>query len=192
MALRSLLPLDWNPWRVSRRELEQDPFFALHREMNRLFDEFSRGFGLPAAEQGASWGAASPKVDVSETDKEIQIAAELPGVEEKDIDVTLQDDVLTLRGEKKTEREEKEKDFHLMERSYGSFARSIRLPYAVDPEQVNASFRNGILKISLPKPAEAKEKVRKIAVRGEGGGERRVEAKPAGQTREKKEAQPTT
>ena len=115
-----------------------EPFASLRRDMDRLFEDFSRGFGWgpPAL---AQMGTA-PRVDVSETDSELRIEAELPGVEEKDIEVVLSDGRLTIKGEKKQEKEEKKQDFHLVERSYGSFARSIGLPFEADPGQVKATF----------------------------------------------------
>ena len=128
--------------------------------MDRLFDSFGREVGWPTA--GAS--AMAPSIDVSETDSELQIDADLPGVDEKDVDVAITDNVLTIKGEKKAEKEEKKKDFHLVERSYGSFSRSLVLPFAVDPSKANATFKNGVLSISLPKPPESKEKSKKIAI----------------------------
>ena len=93
-------------------------------------------------------------MNVSETDKEIRITAELPGVDQNDVDVSLDDDVLTIRGEKKFEQKEEKENFHFVERSYSTFQRSVRLPFPVDPEQVNASFENGVLTVSLPKTAQ--------------------------------------
>jgi HSP20 family protein len=102
-------------------------------------------------------------MNVSETDKEIRITAELPGVDQNDVDVSLDDDVLTIRGEKKFEQKEEKENFHFVERSYGTFQRSVRLPFPVDPEQVNASFENGVLTVSLPKTAQ-QERSRKIQI----------------------------
>jgi HSP20 family protein len=106
-----------------------------------------------------------PRIDVAETDSAIEITAELPGIDEKEVDVVLRDDVLTIKGEKKSEREEKKKDYHLVERSFGSFARTIRLPFDADSEAVKASFAKGVLKVSIAKPAEVKQKTVKIPVR---------------------------
>ena len=106
-------------------------------------------------------------MNVSETDKEIRITAELPGVTEQDIEVSLDDDVLTIRGEKKFERKDDKENFHFVERSYGTFQRSLRLPYAVDSEQVQASFENGILTVTVPK-TERQERSRRIQVQGRG------------------------
>lgn len=109
--------------------------------------------------------APAPRVDVAEDENAYEIAAEIPGVEEKDISVTVDDGKLTLRGEKKTEREEKKKDYHMKERSYGAFERSFRLPDGVEADKISAAFENGVLSVTLPKSAKAKSKARKIDVK---------------------------
>ncbi len=139
-----------------------EPFGSLRRDMERLFENFSRdlGWGGPAA-----GGAGEvPRIDVSETDSELRIEAELPGVDEKDLEIVLSDGRLTIKGEKKQEKEEKRKDYHLVERSYGSFARSIGLPFAAEPDKVKASFAKGVLTVTVPKPAEVKAKEKKIPI----------------------------
>ena len=129
------------------------PFLSLHREIDRLFDDFTKGFGR----FGEWWPeltasrTVTPVMDVSETEKEFEFTAELPGLEEKDVDVTLSDGVLTIRGEKKTDHEEKGKDFRMVERSYGAFARSLQLPAGVDPSTIKASLDKGVLKVTVPK-----------------------------------------
>jgi HSP20 family protein len=152
-----------SPWGVGDAPTERhriDPFVQLHREMNRLFDDMFRGAGV----SGASADVTAPFVDVSETDKEIKVCAELPGVDEKDVEVTLDDDVLTIRGEKKVESEEKRENYHFQERARGSFARSIRLPRWVNAKDASASFQNGILTVMLPKPAEQQQRTRRIEI----------------------------
>jgi HSP20 family protein len=128
-----------------------DPFLSLHRQMNRLFDDVLRGTGLPAATgnqgQGRVGNFVNASMNVSETENEIRITAELPGVTEQDIDVSLDDDVLTIRGEKKFERTDDKENSHFVERSYGTFQRSLRLPFPVDPERVQGSFENGVLTV---------------------------------------------
>jgi len=149
-----------------RREWEH-PFASFQREMNQLFDNFFGGFSLsPWAplERGMAQ-TFTPRVDVSETDKEIKVSAELPGMEEKDIDVSLTRDALTIKGEKKEEKEEKGKDYYRMERSYGSFTRSIPLPIEVDTDKVEATFKKGVLDITLPKTAKAIQEAKKVAVK---------------------------
>ena len=139
-----------------------DPFTAFRREMDRLFETFGRDLGWSSGDLPA--GAMAPSVDVTESDTELKIEAEMPGVDEKDVDVRLTDNVLTIRGEKKAEKEEKKKDYHMVERSYGSYARSITLPFAADPDKVKASFKNGVLSITLPKSPELAAKAKKIAI----------------------------
>jgi HSP20 family protein len=150
-----------------------DPFMSLHREMNRLFDDAFRGStGQMPASQGQSGegGMLMPHMDVSETDRELKICAELPGVSEKEIDVRLEDDVLVIRAEKKFERKDDKENYHFMERSYGTFQRAVRLPGPVDPEQVQANFENGVLTVSVPK-AEQQERSRRIQIGGSRSGE---------------------
>jgi HSP20 family protein len=139
-----------------------EPFGSLRRDMERLFEDFSRDFGSGAP--ALAGGATAPRIDVSETEGEIRIEAELPGVDEKDVEVVLSNGRLTIKGEKKQEREQKKKDYHLVERSYGSFARSIGLPFEVDPDKVDASFAKGVLTITVPKPADVKAKEKKIPI----------------------------
>ena len=159
------------PFRPGGGMFPGDPFLSLHREMNRLFDDAFRGIGLPAATGSQGQGDVSTFVhasmNVSETDKEIRITAELPGVGAHDIDVSLDDDVLTIRGEKKFERKDDKENFHFVERSYGTFQRSLRLPYAVGSEQVQASFENGVLTVTVPKTGR-QERSRRIQVQGQG------------------------
>jgi len=109
----------------------------------------------------------APKIDIAESKDAIDLAAELPGVDEKDVDVTLADGMLTIRGEKKSERDEtdKEKNWHVVERSYGSFSRTISLPFDPDPAKVEAKFDKGVLHIHLPKPAEVAKKQQKIEIK---------------------------
>ena len=154
---RSLLPSLWGD------KDEKDAFSSLHREINRVFEDFGK---FPAFGFGAEMeGRLVPRTDVSETDKEIQVTAELPGVQEKDIDVSLSDDMLTIKAEKKSEKEEKGKERHVIERSYGMFERSFRLPYAVDSKKIKAEYKSGVLTVKLPKPAEKQTKTQKITVK---------------------------
>jgi HSP20 family protein len=153
MNLKSLIP--------ARRDkaslVDAGPFNSLHREIDRLFEDFARG--LP------SFGKFElmPSMDVSETEKEIEVTAELPGLQEKDVEINYADGLLTIRGEKQAEKEEKNKTRHLIERSYGSFSRTLELPAGVDPNKIKASINNGVLKVAVEKPA-AKD-VKKIEVK---------------------------
>jgi HSP20 family protein len=134
----------------------------MRRDVERLFEDFSRGFG--GSPPALARTGAAPRIDVSETETELTIEAELPGVEEKDVELILSDGRLTIKGEKKHEKEEKKKDYHLVERSYGSFARTLGLPFDVDPEQVKATFTKGVLKVTVPKPSEVKAKEKRISI----------------------------
>jgi HSP20 family protein len=152
MNLKSLIPVG------RQREIgrAENPFFSLHREIDRLFDEFTHG--LPSFGTFGESMKMLPTMDVSETDKEIEITAELPGLEQKDVQVNLADNILTIRGEKKAEKEEKDKNYRLIERSYGSFERSLELPANVDADAVKATIDKGVLKVVVPKPAPAQSK----------------------------------
>jgi HSP20 family protein len=144
------------------------PFEGLHRQMDRLFDDFTRGWGLaPVRTTGRGWADLTPRVDVAETDKDIRVTAELPGMDEKDIEVNLTGDVLVLKGEKKAEVEEKDKNFHRVERTFGAFERAIGLPVEVDPAKVEARFRKGVLTVTLAKTPAAQSHARKIEVKPE-------------------------
>ncbi|WP_076861416.1 Hsp20/alpha crystallin family protein [Bradyrhizobium mercantei] len=127
---------------------EDNPFTFLQQEIDRLFDGFGRSFPAFAPPQ-----AMMPRMDVSETDKTIEISAELPGLETKDVQLSLADNTLTIRGEKKSEREEQDKDYHLIERSFGAFSRSVALPEGVKAEDVSAEIAKGVLKVTVKKPA---------------------------------------
>lgn len=128
---------------------------SLQREIDRLFADFSRGFG---SFTGFKSGGLVPSMNVSETDGEIEFTAELPGMEAKDIEVTLSDNILTIRGEKKSEKEEKEKDYHLVERSFGSFSRSFEVPSGAAPSAIKATMDKGVLTVKFPKPAQPEAK----------------------------------
>ena len=145
-------------WEVSTwRPFE---FEKMRREMDRLWDSFFEG--QPTRRVGE--GEWAPSLDISETKSDLVVKAEIPGIDPKDIDISLNENVLTIKGEKRQEKEEKEEGYHLVERSYGSFTRSIRLPREIQNEKINASYKNGVLKITLPKTEEAKKKEVKIKV----------------------------
>jgi HSP20 family protein len=155
---------------MSRWGEDTDPFLQMRREMNRPFDDvFSGlgGFGLPGAFGPAlQQMPAAPKIDVSETENEIQIKAEMPGIDQNNVEVLLEDDRLIIRGEKKEEREEDDKDrnYHVRERVQGAFSRTLPLPFAPDPNQVKAEFKDGVMTITIPKPQEVKQKQHRIDV----------------------------
>ena len=144
------------------------PFASLHREMDRLFDEVARGWGVvPFRRTSAEWGALSPRVNVAETEKEVRVTADLPGTDEKDIEVHLTGDVLTIKGEKKADHEDKSENYHRVERTEGAFERALALPAEVDPAQVTAVFKKGVLTVTLAKTPAAQTHARKIDVKGE-------------------------
>jgi HSP20 family protein len=155
MTSKSLIPVGTEQ-AVARRET--NPFAFLQHEIDRLFDSFSRGFPALTTQ------TTLPSMDVSETDKIIEITAELPGLEKKDVNLNLADNILTIRGEKKGEREEKNKDYHLVERSFGAFARTVELPSGVKPEDVTAEISKGVLKVTVQKPAPKQAKPIEIKV----------------------------
>ncbi len=159
----------------SRHEHAFAPFLTLRDQVDRLFEEFVGGWRMPPLRRDFfDWepfrtplwthGLVDVRFDVSETDKALELTAELPGIEEKDVELLLSDGVLTLKGEKQAEKEEKEKDYYLSERRYGAFSRSLRLPETVDPDKIEATFDRGVLRIVVPKRAEAEAKKKKIAI----------------------------
>ena len=162
---------DLIPWNNGGREVgihrgtDVNPFFTLHREMNRMFDDVFRGFDLaPFGSSRGLSGLGWPQIDIDETDKEVRITAELPGLDEKDVSLEIANGVLSISGEKKSESEDKARRFN--ERYYGRFERRIPLE-DVDEDKVSAAFKNGVLTITVPKSAEAKN-VRRIAINRNG------------------------
>ena len=164
MSVRDLIPWGRERSPTVRGGDVMGPILSLHREMNRLFDDFfgEAGSRLPLASFG---GMGWPQTDVVENDKEYRVTAELPGLEEKDIDLTFQDGMLTLKGEKKVEHDE---GARYTERYFGRFQRSVSLGTDVDEEKVNASFKDGVLTVVLPKTPEAESKVKHISINGAG------------------------
>ena len=159
--MRDLIP--WGRSRAPARQGEPhdeaalSPFFTLRREMDRLFDDAFRGFGLSTF-GGLNW----PQVEVVDRDKEVRVTAELPGLEEKDVELRVEDNVLILRGEKRTEFDDADRQYS--ERSYGRFERHLALPAEVDDERANATFRNGVLTVTLPKTERARQQARRIPI----------------------------
>jgi HSP20 family protein len=143
-------------------EGERDPFRMLQRQIDQVFSDFSRDLPALSWPRNDSMGLC---VDVAETDKAFEVTAELPGVDEKDIDVTVSGDMLTIKGEKKSQKDEKGKDYRLMERSYGAFERTMTLPFMADPGKIEAKFDKGVLKVTVPKPPEAQVTLKHIPVK---------------------------
>lgn len=163
MAIKDLLP-SFRRKRVPIRREEYSPIDLLHEEIDSVFERFFRGFGIEPFISGREF---SPRVDVAEGEKAVEITAELPGMDENDIDVSISEGLLTIKGEKKMEREDRDKDYYRVERSYGAFTRTIPIPEYVDLDKAEASFKKGVLKITLPKLPEAVEKKRKIQIKVE-------------------------
>jgi len=165
MSIRDLIP--WSrqenrvPAQVSAAGDRSDSVSSLHREVNRLFDNFFRGFGVPVL-AGGDRGLLAPSVELAETDEEIRVAAELPGLDDKDVEVIVEEGVLTLRGEKKSEVEDKDRGYS--ERSYGRFERRIGLPKGIEQDKASATFKNGVLTVTVPKSTSAGQDVRRIPI----------------------------
>ncbi|MEE4455112.1 Hsp20/alpha crystallin family protein [Novosphingobium resinovorum] len=170
MAFRDLIPWSRQENRLPipvRAEPEggrpSHPLLSLRHDMNRLFDDVLRGFGSPAfgdLESGVSW----PYVELGESANEIRVTAELPGLDEKDVELTVEEGVLTLRGEKRSEVEDTDRGYS--ERSYGRFERRIGLPKGIERDKVEATFKDGVLTVILPKTEAANENARRIPVNG--------------------------
>jgi HSP20 family protein len=149
------------------------PFEGLRREIDRLFDDFGgagwprlarRSFDMAPFSGGAAWVTA-PAVDFAETEKGYEVTAELPGMDEKNVEVKYADGVLTIKGEKQDEKEEKKKDYYMNERTFGSFHRALQLPNGIDPDKIEASFTKGVLMVVVPKSTEAQKAEKKIAIK---------------------------
>jgi HSP20 family protein len=159
---------------IERAPAEWSPLANMRREFDRMLEEFPWGWRRPLARspfdvepfwRGFAGLGAVPAVDIAEKDKEYEITAELPGMDESNIDVKFADGVLTIKGEKQEEKEEKKKDYYLSERRYGSFQRSFPVPESVDANKIAAKFVNGVLTVILPKSAEAQKNEKKIAIK---------------------------
>ena len=167
------------PYSSSRELRASDPFADLHREMNRLFDDF---LGGSAAGQQQQQSMMAPRLDVKERDNELCVSAELPGVEPNEVDVRLEGSLLTIRGEKKAEAEQEKEDYHVMERSYGRFQRSLQLPFEPDANQVRADFKHGVLTIHVPKqPQQERSRRIEIAAGGQDQQEQQANVSQGGQ-----------
>ena len=147
------------------RSEEANPFLSLHRDVNRLFDDVFRSLdrGFPSFGPLSTVAAGWPSVEISETEKTIKVTAEVPGLDDKDIEVMLNDGVLTIKGEKRSETEDKEKQFS--ERYYGRFERHIQVGPEVEQDHVEASFKNGVLTVTLPKTEKAQTQVKRIEIK---------------------------
>ena len=185
MELKKLAPWNWFkkeeesdhavPVRHSDKaaylpERSFDPTLPMHRDIDRLFDLLFRGFSSSLPGRFGSFpsftetGLLKPRVDLSATEEEYLLTVEIPGVNEKDVTIDLSNNTLTIRGEKRQEKEEKDKDYYRIERSYGSFQRVLSLPEDVNQEGIKASFKNGVLSVTMPRTAQAKGEVKQIEI----------------------------
>lgn len=157
MSIRSFLPALWPVGSNGGR----DPFLSLRQEVDRAFESFGRA--LPSV----SWNqdAVIPRINVTQKEKILEVTAELPGVELKDVELLVDDDMLTIKGEKKHEKEDRSEERHVYECSYGAFSRTIPLPFDVQPKDVSAAFKNGVLTVTIPVPAEIQPKARKVEIK---------------------------
>ncbi len=161
------------PWKrdkeVAASHREENPFLDLHRRIDDLFADFFTGFGEDTLwPRGLTAGPRAfttlPKVDVAETDDEVVVTADLPGMTEKDLNVSLDGDLLTIRGTRKEEKEDKNRSYHLVERSYGEFHRVLQIPDGVNKDKIKAAFKKGELKVTLPKLPQTKSPSRHIEI----------------------------
>ena len=162
MRLRPILPAV--RWPVAARSAETDPFAAMRREMESLFDDLSGEWTMPPARSDT----LTPMVNVAETSKGLEISADLPGVNHKDIELDLSDGILTLKAERHAEKEERDekKHYHIVERSHGTLLRRFALPFDVDADKVDANFDAGVLKVFVPRAQPAEKEKAKIAIKG--------------------------
>jgi HSP20 family protein len=160
---------DLVPWHVDDnwKDLDTSKSLGMHEAMDKFFDHYYNfGFKPDVFGKGESlFKTLTPKIDISESKTNVLVTAELPGLDEKEIDVHYSDHALVIKGEKRSEKEDKKKDYHRVERVYGSFNRTIPVPVEVDSEKIDAKFKNGVLEVTLPKTEEAKSKVKKIEVK---------------------------
>jgi HSP20 family protein len=171
MATETKLPVTKSSTAPAAASEAWQPFQALRSEIDQIFDDFGNGFwrrpfrSLARLERDLSKNFTAPAVDVAESDKAYEITAELPGLDEKNIDVKVVNGGLSIRGEKKEETEEKKKDYYVSERRYGSFERFFALPDGVNADKIEATFKNGVLKVVLPKTEEAQKPAKTISVK---------------------------
>lgn len=181
MDLKKLAPWNWFrkeeeqhqtplPTQRSGELLHYNPILQFHQEIDRMFDTFFRGFGFPSMGSRREFTRPlhnewlKPTLDIAAGESQYNISVELPGIDEKDVQLELSDDTLVIRGEKRHEKEEKEKDYYRMERSYGSFKRVLSLPEDAEQDGIGAVYKQGILKITIPRKARAATKLKQIAI----------------------------
>ncbi len=167
MQISDLIPWGRHKDKTASRDSEDstNPLVSLQRDINHVFEEFWHKVENGWTGRRDAVDIFGPSTDVIETDKSVDVSIELPGMTQDDIDISLSHDTMTIRGEKKIEHEEKRKGVYMSERSYGSFYRTVPLPAGVDADKADATFKNGVLTVKLPKTAEAQAKIKHIAVK---------------------------
>ena len=167
MQISDLIPWGRNKEKAATREGDDgaNPLVSLQRDINHVFEDFWHKVENGWTGRRDAVGMFGPSTDVTETDKSVDVSIELPGMTQDDIDISLSHDAMTIRGEKKIEHEEKRKGVYMSERSYGSFYRTVPLPAGVDADKADATFKNGVLTVSLPKTPEAQAKIKHIPVK---------------------------
>ncbi|MGC9367073.1 MAG: Hsp20/alpha crystallin family protein [bacterium] len=163
MAFKNLIP--WQRANSGIQDFQHSPFYSLRDEMNKMFEDFFKDFDLNLP-QSYSSAKFNPSVNVAEDKDKIEITAELPGMDEKDVELTLSENKLTISGEKKEEVKKEKENYHYLERKSGYFRRTIQLPVEINTEQAEAEFNKGVLKVILPKSKQA-EKIKKIQIKSE-------------------------
>jgi HSP20 family protein len=167
----NLIPWNWGkknlPIRKEDNSSEYSPYFSLQNDMNHVFGNFFRSFesGMLSPFSEMSEGMFHPTVEVKENANDLRVSFELPGIDDKDIDVSITDEALTVSGEKREEKEEHTRGYYRMERSYGSFQRRIPFPCSIDKDKAEATFRRGVLNVVLPKTEQAQKNVKKINIK---------------------------
>lgn len=169
-----LIPWNWEKKNLPiRKEIgsssEYTPFFSLQHDMNRAFDNFFRAFetGMMLHLSDVSEGMFQPRVEVKENPNEIRVSVELPGIDDKELDISLSDNFLTIKGEKREEKEENTRGYYRIERAYGSFHREIPFPCEIDKDKAEATFKRGVLNVILPKTANSERRIKKITVKND-------------------------
>ncbi|MEJ5233186.1 MAG: Hsp20/alpha crystallin family protein [Geminicoccaceae bacterium] len=162
MTIQALVPFGWSSSLLPSRPANDDPFVRLWNEVDRLFSQVFRTSELGTWPETRS---LAPPVEVAETPDAFELVVELPGIDPKDVTIELQGDVLTIRGEKKAEHEERQATWYVSERRYGSFVRSMRLPFQAEADKIEAAYKNGVLTVTVPKPAALRQEVKRIEVK---------------------------
>lgn len=162
MTTQALVPSGWSSSLLPSQSANDDPFVRLWNEVDRLFSRVFRTSELGTWPESRS---LAPPIEVAETPDALELVVELPGIDPKEVTIELQGDVLSIRGEKKAKHDERQTTWHVSERRYGSFVRSMRLPFQAEADQITAAYNNGVLTVTVPKPAALRQEVKRIEVK---------------------------